>query len=142
MKRSFARIRVVLLLACVPQVVASQGALAQGVELQPGSRARVALRDRTIARFQGKVIETSDDGFTIEVGGEFQPRRVNFAAVESLERSLRVGRRTRVGAVIGVLVIGVILWRRPEFLGRARCGRLSRWICLGHRRLPCRRFCF
>ena len=45
-----------LLVAFLPQVVISQGALAQGPDLQQGSKARVVLRDPSVAPFEGTVI--------------------------------------------------------------------------------------
>ena len=111
MKRSSNRIRFVLLLAFVPQVVTSQGALAQGQRLQRGDEAQVVLRDPNLAPFEGSVIGMLDDGFAIEVRGESRPRRVNFDEVESLRLSTRLGGRARNGALMGGAILGV-----PGFL--------------------------
>ena len=111
MKHLAARVRVVLLLAFVPQVVASQEVLAQSQELQRGNKAHVVLLDPNARPLQGSVIETWDDGFEIEVGGESRPRRVDFAEVESLQRSVRLGTKWGKGALIGAAVLGL-----PGFL--------------------------
>ena len=106
MKPLFARVRVVLLLLLATQLVATQGIFAQGSALQEGSRARVVFRDPTATPLEGRVIETWDDGFAIDVRGESMPRRVDFAEVESLQRSLRVGTQVVNGAWIGAVVGG------------------------------------
>lgn len=107
MKHSSARVWIALLLAFVSQPIAYQGVLAQGPELQERSRARVVLRDPNVAPFEGSVIETWADGFAIDVRGEPTPRRVEFAEVESLQRSLRLGTRAGRGAILGGGVAGV-----------------------------------
>ena len=98
---------VALLVALLPQVVISQGALAQGLDLQQGSKARVVLRDPTVAPFEGTVIETRSDGFQIDVRGESTPRRVDFADIESLQRAVRLGTRAAAGARLGGMTLGI-----------------------------------
>ena len=107
MKHLSARVGLVLLLALVPQVVISQSALAQGPVLQEGSKAHVVLRDGNAAPFQGSVTEVWDDGFEISVSGESQRRRVDYAEVESLRRSRRLGTKALKGALIGGGTLGV-----------------------------------
>ncbi len=107
MKHLSARVGFVLLLTLVPQVVISQSALAQGPVLQEGGKAHVVLRDGNAAPFQGSVTEVWDDGFEISVSGESQRRRVDYAEVESLRRSLRLGTKARKGALIGGGILGV-----------------------------------
>ena len=107
MKDLSARVRFVLLLALVLQVVTSQSALAQGQVLQEGSKAHVVLRDGNAAPFQGSVTEVWDDGFEISVSGESRRRRVDYAEVESLRRSPRLGTKALKGALIGGGILGV-----------------------------------
>lgn len=106
MRHFAARIRVVLLFAFVPQVASPHGVLAQGPQLQQGSKAQVVLLDPDVAPFDGSVTQIWDDGFEIDVRGESGPRRVDFAEVESLERSLRLGNKARRGAVYGGAILG------------------------------------
>ena len=107
MKHSSVRVRIVLLLAFAPQVFACQAVLAQASELPPGTKARVVLLDRGAEPLEGSVVLTSDDGFEIDVRGESRIRRVDFAEIESLQRSLRVGTHWMRGAVAGGVVSGV-----------------------------------
>jgi hypothetical protein len=106
MKHSAARIRVALLLACASQLIVSQGAFGQGPTLQQGSKAQVVLRDRSVLPFEGRVTETWDDGFTIDINGQSRPQRVYFAEVESLQRSLRLGSKVGEGAKYGGAIMG------------------------------------
>ena len=108
MNRLPTRIRVVLFLAFAPQLVGFSGVLAQRLELQPGDKAQVSMNDPALLPFEGSVTETWDGGFEIEVRGESRPRRVDFADVSSLQRSRRLGRRIRNGALIGGVVVGAI----------------------------------
>lgn len=107
MKRFSSRAQVVLLLAFVLQVVASQAISAQRPNLQAGSRAQVVPSDPNVEPFEGTVTQTWQDGFAIEVRGEPTPRRVDFADVESLQRSLRLGTQAKHGAIIGGAAVGV-----------------------------------
>jgi len=91
----------ILLLAHGPS-----GVLAQRLELQPGDKAQVSMNDPALLPFEGSVTETWDGGFEIEVRGQARPRRVNFADVSSLQRSLRVGTQAANGAWIGGVVGG------------------------------------
>ena len=106
MNRLPTRIRVVLFLAFAPQLVGFSGVLAQRLELQPGDKAQVSMNDPALLPFEGSVTETWDGGFEIEVRGQARPRRVNFADVSSLQRSLRVGTQAANGAWIGGVVGG------------------------------------
>ena len=106
MNRLPTRIRVVLFLAFAPQLVGFSGVLAQRLELQPGDKAQVSMNDPALLPFEGSVTETWDGGFEIEVRGESRPRRVDFADVSSLQRSLRVGTQVVNGAWIGGVVGG------------------------------------
>ena len=101
MNRLPTRIRVVLFFAFAPQLVGFSGVLAQRLELQPGDKAQVSMNDPALLPFEGSVTETWDGGFEIEVRGESRPRRVDLADVSSLQRSRRLGRRIRKGALIG-----------------------------------------
>ena len=101
MNRLPTRIRVVLFFAFAPQLVGFSGVLAQRLELQPGDKAQVSMNDPALLLFEGGVTETWDGGFEIEVRGESRPRRVDLADVSSLQRSRRLGRRIRKGALIG-----------------------------------------
>jgi hypothetical protein len=51
--------------------------------------------------FEGDVTDTWDGGFEIEIRGESTPRRVDLADVSSLQRSRRIGRQARKGALYG-----------------------------------------
>jgi hypothetical protein len=106
MNRFPTRIRVVLFFAFAPQLVGFSGVLAQRLELQPGDKAQVSMNDPALLPFEGSVTETWDGGFEIEVRGESRPRRVDFADVSSLQRSLRVGTQAANGAWIGGVVGG------------------------------------
>ena len=106
MNRLPTRIRVVLFFAFALQLVGFSGVLAQRLELQPGDKAQVSMNDPALLPFEGSVTETWDGGFEIEVRGELRPRRVDFAEVESLQRSLRVGTQVVNGAWIGGVVGG------------------------------------
>ena len=64
------------------------------------------MNDPALLPFEGSVTETWDGGFEIEVRGESRPRRVDFADVSSLQRSLRVGTQVVNGAWIGGVVGG------------------------------------
>jgi len=64
------------------------------------------MNDPALLPFEGSVTETWDGGFEIEVRGESRPRRVDFAEVESLRRSLRLGTQAAKGALIGGVVGG------------------------------------
>ena len=75
----------VLLLAHAPS-----GVLAQRLDLQPGDKVEV-ISDRVFFPFEGRVTETWDGGFEIEVRGESRPRRVDISDVASLKRSRRLG---------------------------------------------------
>ncbi len=108
MNRLPTRIRVVLFFAFAPQLVGFSGVLAQRLELQPGDKAQVSMNDPALLPFEGSVTETWDGGFEIEVRGESRPRRVDLADVSSLQRSRRLGRRIRNGALIGGVVGGAI----------------------------------
>ncbi len=107
MNRLPTRIRVVLFLGFAPQSIGFSGVLAQRLELQPGDKAQVSMNDPALLPFGGSVTETWDGGFEIEVRGESRPRRVDFADVSSLQRSLRVGTQVVNGAWIGGVVGGV-----------------------------------
>jgi hypothetical protein len=106
MKRLSLGIQVILLLALVPQVVISQGIAAQGPGLQVGDKAQGFMNDRFRVGFEGKVTETWDSGFAIDVKGEPTPRRVEYADVESLQRSYRMGGRARESALKAGAVSG------------------------------------
>ena len=106
MNRVPTRIRVVLFLAFAPQLVGLSGVLAQRLELQPGDKAQVSMNDPALLPFEGSVTETWDGGFEIEVRGESRPRRVDLADVSSLQRSRRLGRRIRNGALAGGVPAG------------------------------------
>ena len=106
MKRLLTKVRVALLLVVAPQVFGSSGVLAQRLELQPGDKAQVSMNDPALLPFEGSVTETWDGGFEIEVRGESRPRRVDFAEVESLRRSLRLGTQAAKGALIGGAILG------------------------------------
>ena len=106
MNRLPTRIRVVLFFAFAPQLVGFSGVLAQRLELQPGDKAQVSMNDPALLPFEGSVTETWDGGFEIEVREESRPRRVDFADVSSLQRSLRVGTQVVNGAWIGGVVGG------------------------------------
>ncbi len=108
MNRLPTRIRVVLFLGFAPQLVGFSEVLAQRLELQPGDKAQVSMNDPALLPFEGSVTETWDGGFEIEVRGESRPRRVDLADVSSLQRSRRLGRRIRNGALIGGVVVGAI----------------------------------
>ncbi len=101
MDRLPTRIRVVLFLAFAPQLVGFSGVLAQRLALQPRDKAQVSMNDPALMPFEGSVTETWNGGFEIEVRGESRPRRVDFADVSSLQRSRRLGRRIRNGALAG-----------------------------------------
>jgi hypothetical protein len=58
--------------------------------------------------FEGKVTETWDSGFAIDVKGESTPRRVEYAEVESLHRSYRMGGRVGEGALKGGAATGAL----------------------------------
>jgi len=64
------------------------------------------MNDPALLPFEGSVTEAWDGGFEIEVRGESRPRRVDFADVSSLQRSLRVGTQVVNGAWIGGVVGG------------------------------------
>ena len=106
MNRLPTRIWVVLFLGFAPQFIGFSGVLAQRLELQPRDKAQVSMNDPALLPFEGSVTETWDGGFEIEVRGESRPRRVHFAEVESLQRSLRVGTQAVNGAWIGGVVGG------------------------------------
>ena len=106
MKRIRTRVRVALLLVFAPQLVGFSGVLAQRLDLQTGDKAQVFMNDPFLLALEGSVTETWDGGFGIEVRGESTPRRVDFADVSSLQRSRRLGRRIRNGALIGGVVGG------------------------------------
>ncbi len=106
MNRLATRTRVVLFLGFAPQFIGFSGVLAQRLELQPGDKAQVSMNDPALLPFEGSVTETWDGGFEIEVRGESRPRRVDFADVSSLLRSLRVGTQVVNGAWIGGVVGG------------------------------------
>ena len=84
-KRALLPILGVLLLAHAPS-----GVLAQRLDLQPGDKVEV-ISDRVFFPFEGRVTETWDGGFEIEVRGESRPRRVDISDVASLKRSRRLG---------------------------------------------------
>ena len=106
MDRLPTRIRVVLFLGFAPQFIGFSGVLAQRLELQPGDKAQVSMNDPALLPFEGSVTETWDGGFEIEVRGESRPRRVDFADVSSLQRSRRLGRQIRNGALLGGVPLG------------------------------------
>jgi len=106
MKHLPTRILVVLFLGFAPQLVGFSEVLAQRLELQPGDKAQVSMNDPALLPFEGSVTETWDGGFEIEVRGESRPRRVDLADVSSLQRSRRLGRRIRNGALVGGVPLG------------------------------------
>ncbi len=106
MNRLPTRIRAALFFAFALQLIGSSGVLGQRLDLQPGDKALVALNDEALLPFEGRVTETWDSGFEIEVRRESRPRRVDLADVSSLQRSRRLGRRILNGALIGGVVGG------------------------------------